>query len=198
MKRSFSLILSTIVVTAIISGCATTKPIQEVEAPKWVIKGSGAFDSKNTRVFHGVGFASGVNNPSLLRTTSENRARNEIAKIFKVYVSSLMKDYVASTQDLKANSSSEEQHIEQVVKTITSETLTGVEIIDYWQDPNTGELFALAKLDLDAFENLINQTNQLNGKSKEYIRNHASLLHEELSKEVDKLHNYILDKFKFP
>lgn len=187
MKRSFSLILSTIIVTAIISACATTKPIQEVEAPKWVIKGSGAFDSKNTRVFHGVGFASGINNPSLLRTTSENRARNEIAKIFKVYVSSLMKDYAASTQDLKANSSSEEQHIEQVVKTITSETLTGVEIIDYWQDSNTGELFSLARLDLDAFESLINKTNELDAKRKEYIRGHAKLLHEELSREVDKL-----------
>ncbi len=187
LKSSVSTILTAIITAAIISGCATTKPIQEVEAPKWVVKGSGAFNSKNTRVFHGVGFASGINNPSLLRTTSENRARNEIAKIFKVYVSSLMKDYTAATSDLNSDKSAGEQHIEQAIKTITSETLTGVEIIDYWQDPKTGELFSLARLDLDAFENLINQTNRLDNRSKEHIKNHAKLLHEELRKEVESL-----------
>lgn len=185
-KRLFSAVLITTAAALFVFGCATTKPIQEVKAPKWVIKGSGAFESKNTRVFHGVGSAVGINNSSLLRTTAENRARNEIAKIFKVYVSSLMKDYTASTSDLNSEKSSNEQHIEQVVKTVTSQTLAGVEIIDYWQDPKTGEMFTLAKLDLAVLDSVINKIYGFD-MGKELIKHNARLLHEELSKEVDKL-----------
>ncbi len=186
LRKSLNRILLIIMGMLFMYGCATT-PIQEIEAPKWVTKGSGDFNSKKTRVFHGVGSAYDIKNPSLLRTTAENRARNEIAKIFKVYVSSLMKGYMASTQELDSNKSSDEQHVEQAIKTITSETLTGAEIIDYWENPKTGEFFSLAKLDLDAFESIINKTNKLNAKKKEQIKHSAKLLHEELTREVDRL-----------
>ena len=66
-----------------------------MEYPEWVNKGSGAFGGEK-KVFYGVGSASGIRNHSLARATADNRARNEISKIFEVYSASLMKDYQAS------------------------------------------------------------------------------------------------------
>lgn len=126
----------------------TQIPIQDLKAPEWVKKGSGAFNKEKGKLFYGVSSASGIKNPSLLRTTAENRARNEVAKIFQVYTASLMKDYMASTTAGDPNVASEEQHVEQAIKTVSTSTLSGVEIVDYWQNPASGEFFALAQLDL--------------------------------------------------
>jgi hypothetical protein len=52
-----------------------------IDGPPWVTKGSGAFDVAGSKVFYGVGVASGIRNKALLRQTSDNRARAEIAKI---------------------------------------------------------------------------------------------------------------------
>jgi len=43
--------------------------------PEWVEKGTGAFSADKSRIFRGVGMASGIKNQALARTTSDNRAR---------------------------------------------------------------------------------------------------------------------------
>ena len=60
-------------------------------------KGAGAFLNKGDKAFYGVGAVSGVMNKPLARTTADNRARAEIAKVFETYSASLMRDYAAST-----------------------------------------------------------------------------------------------------
>ena len=65
--------------------------------PEWVTKGSGAFKGEDGKAFFGVASVWGITNPSLARTTADNRARAEIAKIFKTYTAALMKDFQAST-----------------------------------------------------------------------------------------------------
>jgi hypothetical protein len=177
------------------AGCAGTQkadvtpttPIQDTGAPAWVIKGSGSSASAQGKVFYGVGSASGMKNMSLLRSSADNRARNEIAKTFSTYTSSLMKDYMASTTAGNPNVTSEEQHVEQAIKTITSATLVGVEIVDHWQNPATGEFYSLARLDLEFMKNSLESMKELDRKTKEYIRQNAEKLHEQLSREEEKL-----------
>ncbi len=155
-------------------------------APTWVVKGSGAFKDDRGKVFYGVGSASGIRNHALLRSTSDNRARNELAKVLEIYTASLMKDYAASTTAADPNVTSEEQHVEQAIKTVTSATLSGVEIVDRWQ-ADTGELFALARLDLDNFKDALKRAKDLNATARDYIRKNAERLHDELEKEEDKI-----------
>lgn len=180
----------TMVLLLILTGCAGTRkgptPIQELKAPEWVKKGSGAFGNEKGRVFYGVGSASGINNSSLLRTTADNRARNELAKIFEVYTASLMKDYAASTTAGDFSKTAEEQHVEQAIKTVTATTLNGVEIVDHWQNPDTMELFSMARLDLESFKNNMDKMKELNDKVKEYVRKNAEKLHDQLEKEEEK------------
>ena len=68
-------------------------PIQDLNAPVWVTKGSGAFEGERGKVFYGVASASNMENASLLRSAADNRARNEVSKVFQFYTASLMKDY---------------------------------------------------------------------------------------------------------
>src|SRR4051794_29340961 len=71
--------------------------VLHANGPDWVNRGSGAFAGDKTKIFYGVGMASGVRNASLRRSTADSRGRSEIAKTLDTYVSVLNKDYQAST-----------------------------------------------------------------------------------------------------
>jgi hypothetical protein len=189
MRRALGLFLVIAALGLGLSGCGGKKalesgtPIQDLDAPTWVTKGSGAFDDEGGKVFFGVGSASGIRNTSLLRATADNRARNDLAKIFRVYSSSLMRDYMASTSAGDVDVTSEEQHVEQAIKTVNSVTLSGVQIVDHWQHPATGEYYSLARLDMEKFKNSLDEVGELDARTKEYIRANADRLHEELKQE---------------
>ena len=192
MKR-YALIFMAMVFGAVsLVGCAGKGkeakfvPFQELKAPEWVIKGSGAFGGSKGDVFYGVGSAQGIKNFPLLRVTADDRARNEVAKVFEFYTASLAKDYMASTTVGDMKVTAEEQHVEAVIKTVTATTLSGVEIMEHWQNPATGELFSLAKLDLKAFEDLTRKSDELNENVKNYVRDNAKRLHDELGVEEEK------------
>src|SRR3972149_9442386 len=103
MKR-YALVFMALVFGAVsLAGCAGKEKeakfvqFQDLKAPEWVIKGSGAFGGSKGDVFYGVGSAQGIKNFPLLRVTADDRARNEVAKVFEFYTASLAKDYMAST-----------------------------------------------------------------------------------------------------
>jgi hypothetical protein len=186
MRKLISVLAIMALATMFMAGCGggDKTPAMFQGAPDWVMKGSGAFGGDRGKVFYGVGSASGIRNFSLLRTTADNRARNEIAKTFEFYTASLMKDYSASTMAGDPNVTSEEQHVEQAIKTVTSQTLSGVEIVDHWQDPNTGEFFSLARMDLEAFKDAFQKQQQLSERVRDYVRQNADRLHDQLDAEI--------------
>ena len=192
MNKAAKIMVAFLIGLVLAPGCASKQPvtaktpIQDLKAPEWVVKGSGAFGGERGKVFYGVGSAINMQS-SLLRSAADNRARNELAKIFQVYTSSLMKDYTASTSAGQANVTSEEQNVEQAVKTVTAMTLSGSEIVDHWQNPATGEMYSLARLDLSAFKDNLDKAKELDAKAKEYIRQNAERLHGQLAEEEGKL-----------
>jgi len=157
-----------------------------VQFPEWVMKGSGAFGGEKGRVFYGVGNVSGIHNKALAINTADNRARAEIAKIFEVYSASLMKDYMAATTAGDQSASSEEQHVEQAIKTFSAATLTGVVIVDHWVHPENGDIYSLARLDLNAFQDTVGKMKELNEKVRDYVRQNAERVHMDLEKEEAK------------
>lgn len=159
---------------------------EETGEPKWVVRGSGAFNEEGKRIFYGVGQVNGIANRALARTSAENRARAELARIFKVYVAALYKDYMASTTGGDMTASAEEQHVEQAVKTFTDATLSGVMIVDHWIDPSDGTHFALAKLDLEAFGNALDKVKELDAKTREFVRKNAARAFDELRIEEER------------
>lgn len=157
------------------------------QPPAWVTQGSGAFEDSGRKVFYGVGAVTGVRNKPLATTASENRARAEIGKVFETYTASLMKDYSASTTGggavTGASATSEEQFIEQAVKTFSSATLNGVMIIDHWTDPSDGTLYSLARLDLENFQNSLDKIKELNASVRDYVKKNAEKSFQSLEAE---------------
>ena len=185
MQKRNILILSIIVSFGLLlmTGCAS-KPTPNADSaaagPEWVMKGSGAFDVDKGKVFYGVGVASGIKNKALLRQTADNRARSEIAKTLETYVASLTKDYMASTTAGDMSKSSEEQHVESALKTFSKSTLRGAMIVDRWMDPADGSMYALCELDLVAFTELLDEYQELDAKIRDYVRDNAEKMHDEL------------------
>ena len=164
----------------ITAGCATT-PTKEAKWPDWISKGSGAFDDAEIgKVFYGLGIASGIENKSLARSVADDRARAEIAKTLEIYVAVLAKDYMASTTAGDMSASSEEQHVEQALKTFAKTTLHGAIIVDRWIDPNDGAFYSLCKLDLFSFNEALEKNKELNSKVRDYVRNNSEKLHKQL------------------
>ncbi len=189
MKRReiITVILFPLLAACLLVGCAGTKsevaqPV-EPQRPAWVDKGSGAFEGEMGNAFYGVGSAYGIKNPPLLRSSADNRARAEVARVFKTYTAALMKDYAASTMAGDPNETSEEQHVEQTIKSFTKAELAGVQIVDHWKDTDTGELFALARMDLSAFENYLDQAKDLSEAVRERVVQNAEKAFESLARE---------------
>jgi hypothetical protein len=114
------------------------------EAPEWVNRGSRV---EKGSIF-GVGSVQGVANTPLARDTAANRGRAEISRILEVYSASLMKDYSASTTAGDMSASSEEQRVEQAIKTFSANLMKGTETKDFYLAPN-GTWFCLVELNFE-------------------------------------------------
>mgnify|MGYP005629866259 FL=1 len=191
MKLKLAALWGLLSIMVVFSACTSTPEstrttMNEYEPPEWVMKSSGAFEDSNGKAFYGVGSASGIKNYSLQRTAADDRARNDLAKVFEFYTKSLTKDYMASTTSGDFTTTSEEQNVEVAIKTVTSATLTGVLIIDHWEHPGRNELFSLARLDLISFKKNLDEHKELSNEVREAIKERADKLHEELEQEVIK------------
>jgi len=163
--------------------------VQQGQAPKWITQKGMAFTGKRA-VFYGVGNAAGVVNPSLKRRAAEAAARRDLAQEFQVYIAALQKQYQAETTAGAMDKHSVEQHIEDVMKQVTEQSLTGSSIVEYWEHPTRNEAYALARLDLAGFLETVRryrsaaaQFASLDAQIQEFSRNNAEELHDKLRHE---------------
>ena len=178
----------------LLTSCAGKKVIESsAEPPEWVIKGSTAFNDDGKKIFYGVGAVTGIHNKPLAISSSETRARAEIAKIFETYTAAMMKDYASSATGggavTQSSSTREEQSVEQTIKTFSSATLSGVMIIDRWIDASDGTIYSLARLNLSDFKNSVDTMKELNGDVRDHVRKNAEKSFDSLAEEERKRGN---------
>jgi hypothetical protein len=198
MRRCVALTMTGLFLAAglFATGCASRIPesspkhpitgVNPDGTPKWVRRGSGAYDGDNGKAFYGVGLLAGIKNPALARQTVDNRARGEIAKMFDLYVAAMMKDYQRSTTAGDFKASAEEQDVVSAQKTITEVVVRGIEIRDHWTDPKTGTQYGLAVLQLDNVMKSLTDMKKLNTKVRDYVRANARRAFNDLDKELRK------------
>ena len=185
------LIFKSIMFLMVLSGCVSTPEnisvadglrttLVNYNPPEWVLKGPGAFKDSTRKTIWGVSSVSGVKNASLQRIAADDRARNAVAKVFQVHSKSLSKDLLAHAMTGNLEATSEEQGIEIGIKTGVEQILRGVMIVDHWEHPGRNELFSLARLDLDQFENHFNKVSLDNTSNlnEEYSNNTKSFPEE--------------------
>ncbi|HVZ80216.1 MAG TPA: LPP20 family lipoprotein [bacterium] len=147
------------------AGCggnkAEVKPEAQVEGPvkpAWVDKG-GVYMGDKGSIVEGVGIADKGPNISLMREKADSRARADLAAQLKVAVKKLTSDYMSDHKDYfdQANTAGSDEMTTVVSKQVVDQVLVGSHIVDRWTDPETGALYALARMDIgdglyDAYE----------------------------------------------
>jgi len=151
--------------------------------PDWVMKGSGAF-GKDKKALYGVGIAENIKSEALRRTTADNRAIAEISKQLSTMSTSLMRDYMSSASATEQEKTSGEQYVENTVKTFSSNTMSGVKIIDRWD--NGKVTYSLASLNIDELKTMTDQINQLSSQVRDYIKANAEKAFDKLEAEQAK------------
>jgi len=184
-KKVYGFVILVSMVAFLMTGCAgkTKNLFRQTAEPDWVKKGSCALKDGKGHAFYGVGSVWGIKNPSLMRTTSENRARAEISKLFNVYTASLMSDFQMSAMAGNVDKTTEEVHVEQTIKTFTKAKLSGVMIIDHWINRETGEFFSLACMKLSEFEGFMKNAEELSETLRKRVLEHSEKAFEKLEKE---------------
>jgi len=162
----------------VLAGCATAP-----KRPDWITKGGAAFKG-DKKVLYGVGVADNISSESLRRETADNRAIAEISKQITVMSTSMMRDYQASTAATTQEKSSGEQYVENTVKTFASNTVSGIKVVDRWDDGK--KTYSLAELNIDDLKSLADKVNELSSSVKEYIKANAEKAFDKLDQEQTK------------
>ena len=156
-------------------------------APDWVVKGCSTYwkAAAERSMICGVGSSDGTRNPTTARESATGRARADIAKKIRVTVTSIVKDYQATTTGGAhyGTDADDEQHIESITREITDMNLPGTEMVDSWISDN-GTYYVLVALDAEKFKDSINKMDDLSGKIKNAIVERADQAFEDLEKNI--------------
>jgi len=187
--RRILLTVVLVLAAAWLVGCGSSGPkdpssVVEKEldgAPDWVLEGRGG----DKELIYGVGSVAGTRNVTLARTTAQARGRTEIARSLEVQVRSMLKDYQSTTTggEYFGRQANDEQHIEDVTKQITDMTLTGTRQEELWI-ADTGTLYVLMALDVEAFKDTIDNMGQLDEDLREAVKDRADEAFRELDQHL--------------
>ena len=133
-------------------------------APDWVNEGANIVDDDGGHLLQGIGMAEQMGDFSLQKSVADNRARAELARIMSSAVSSSIKEQVASDGD------SATKDIERDITTISNASLNGAKIIARWKNPENGDIYSFAELDLDKVDELINVSSNINPDHKAFFK----------------------------
>lgn len=169
-----------------ISGCATTKSTDIksdfgiVGAPDWVNKGTRAVSNKDGRFIHGLGVAPEMDDFSLQKSIADSRAKAEVATVLTLYLDQYVNDFSRANTENERDVSSDLSFSKEI-KQVSKAALSGVKIIAYWRDADTGRLFAFAEMNKKSINKSLNKTKKLNSVYKSYFNDHANDTFDELA-----------------
>lgn len=148
-------------------------------APDWVNAGSQALSDNGGKLFHGVGWASTMDDTSLQKSTADNRARADLAAVLNVYMDAVIADYAATagSGDRQFN----EQSVSRQIDSATRMHLTGARIVASWRDPNTDIIYSLAELDLDRVREIVATVEDMDPGLRRHIRERGTNVFDQVS-----------------
>jgi hypothetical protein len=173
-----------VVTVAAFAGCGGGKTVVESDlkiksAPDWVNEGTNILNTKDGRLFHGIGSATPMGDTELQRSTAENRARAEVARILSSYMDVVAKDYSAAA---KVGDNAElQQSVTRSIESLTQVNLTGVRIIANWRSDKDGTIYSLAELDMRHMKDILKNVQDMNEGLRAHIVEHADNLFDSIA-----------------
>ena len=189
MKKNvyITLLLS---VTLLLAACTTLKNggsgvKKEVKEPVWVVSGSGIYESRDGKMFQGVGMANEYRSHSLLQAFSENRAKDDLKKVLEDFTAALTQGFMDSEKASGNDASSDIYILELDLDVVRSATLDEAEVVEQWLHPGGGKVYLLVSVSLEKFMEIVKGSKKLKKKFKTYVNDNAENLHEDLGKYLD-------------
>jgi len=153
-------------------------------APEWTSLKSGVYKkSKVKAVFYGLGLVDKEELVSDRKILSEDRARNELAKVFNFYIKNLAKEVSGS----KLSHSLNDVHRDRLDSSIDERTATilmEAEITQYWLNKNNGKVYSMARLGLNRLADKVDSIRWMSAEDKSLlkesiVRAHSSMANEQ-------------------
>ena len=181
--------LAGIALLLMLAACGGGKTVVESDlgiagAPDWVNKGTSVLNDKDGRLFHGVGSSPPMGDDSLQRSTADDRARAEVARILSSYMDVVSNDYSASTGT--GADASAEQAVSRQIKAVTKLNLSGSKIIGRWKDTRTNLVYSISELDLKQIKNTVQGVKDMNADLRRYIDRNAENIFDKVSAKESK------------
>ena len=155
-------------------------------APDWVNKGTAVLNDKDGRLFHGVGSSPSLGDEALQRSTADDRARAEVARMLSTYLDVVSNDYAAASGTSASASASADQSVSRQIKAVTKTNLAGSKIIGRWKDARTNAVYSIAELDLKQIKTTLESANSMNEDLRRYIGRNAENIFDNVSREKAK------------
>ena len=157
-----------------------------VIAPEWTALASGVYrEPSGKEVFYGLGTVDKQELISDRKTLSEDRARNDLAKVFNSYIKRLAKEIAGS----KLSNSLTDVHRDRLGSSLDERTATilmEAETTKYWMNANTGKVYSMARLDLNRLTDKLDGIKSISSEDRSFlkesiVRAHSSMANEQTS-----------------
>src|SRR5262245_44715003 len=150
-------------------------------APDWVNKGTQAVNDKDGRLFHGGGSAPQLGDDALQRSTADDRARAEAARMLTTYIDAVSSDYSAAAGT--GTNAAADQSVSRQIKAVTKQNLAGSKIVGRWKDSRTNMVYSIAELDLKQVKTTLEGASGMNDDVKRYIGRNADNIFDKVTGE---------------
>jgi len=150
-------------------------------APDWVNEGSQALNNRDGRLIHGMGSAPKMTDASLQRSTADDRARAEVARVLSSFMNVVSNDFIATAGS--GDDMLDEQAVSRSVENVTRLNMSGTEIIGRWRDQKTGTVYSQAELDLKRVKSVVGSANQMHDGLRNHFAQHGETLFDQYAGE---------------
>lgn len=176
-KISLSLAIGLLIAAGVLGGCAKTQ-IAAVSHTQWTQLNSGAYAVDGSRMFYGIGRASGLHSATLLRATADNQAQVQMAHVIESYLGLLTHAAgVVPTQD----QGQERDRLREVIAELTESALKRARISDHRYTEAQGILLSLCSLDLSSLKEVIQTSADLDDFFRQRLLSQADRVYVEFS-----------------
>lgn len=148
------------------SGCSSSDSISTeggIEgAPEWVNQGSLAMAQADRRYIQGVGTAPELGDRLMQKSSADNRARTEVARMLATYMEIVVEEFLNTGGGDRAALTGQ-------VNDSLSRILRGARIVGNWRNPADGTIYTLARIELDTVLSTLREQALFDGDLRRFM-----------------------------
>ena len=155
--------------------------VNKVLAPEWTVLKSGVYhDASGKAVFYGLGSVGKGEDYPDRKILSEDRARDELAKVFTSYMGRLVKKLSIEHSDNPLTNINKDQ-LNNSIEEGTATIMMEAEITNHWLNPDNGKVFSMAKLDLSRLIDRLDGFGSISKGDRTFLKNSIVQVHASMT-----------------